>query len=178
MTMFKRLTWLLFVALFILVGSAASVSASIVESADKNFMWTKADHNSATVLTFNGIPEDFYMVNEAGGSWELFDKDDGFGFGVIELTFGKKDGSDDWWAINTSDFVLNLGSSIAFGFYFESPEYKYEFEKNTETTFFLYDGVMEVILTDVAPLHAPVPATILLFGSGLLGLVGMKRRKD
>ncbi len=184
MTMFKRLTWLLFVALFILVGSAASASASTA-IADENLMWSRTnDDVNLFGVKYNpaGTADSFYLYSDyTGGSLQLLSLDEDF-VDWQNIYFSEINGS--WWAHLADTFVvggsqqLNLGTDLQFGFFFDTPGSFYTYEKQEKNVYSLQNDTVVVNATDIAPLHAPVPATILLFGSGLLGLVGMKRRKD
>ena len=123
----------------------------------------------------------------AGVTLAIFDEEADFGVGpnlevdVPELIFW--DGVDTLSDIDTNsltidgDFVLAVsddggttwtGGDINPGSVFTVPE------ANTYSVNFAGFGGMEIVV-DLAPV--PVPAAVWLFGSGLLGLVGVARRR-
>lgn len=123
----------------------------------------------------------------AGVTLAIFDEAADFGVGsylevdVPELIFW--DGVDTLSDIDTNsltidgDFVLAVsadggttwtGGDINSGSEFTSPE------ANTYAVHFTGIGGTEIVV-DLAPV--PVPAAVWLFGSGLLGLVGVARRR-
>ncbi len=74
---------------------------------------------------------------------------------------------------------LNSGGQFAF-YFFDSNSNKYDISYTLGTgKYVLTDGSgnmsQRIDLHDAAPV--PIPASVILFGTGLLGLVGLKRRK-
>lgn len=203
MKMFKRLTWFLFVALFLLAGSAASASASPA-TADESLMWTALEPSInaiASEVLFESVPGssyDFYMFNYSNTeSMLISDPSLLFEYDGMSMSKGKADvffrhdKDQDNWVASIKDVEgdlvrsMDLGSELRFGFYFADEDkneiYNYTYEKDLSNQYSLsvlmaFPNTMQVDIIDAAPLSTPVPAAIFLFGSGLLGLVGLKRR--
>lgn len=76
--------------------------------------------------------------------------------------------------------TLNLNSGGQFAFYFFNSTSKYDISYTLSTGKYVLteaSGQMKqkIDLHDAAPV--PIPASVVLFGTGLAGLVGLKRRK-
>jgi len=78
---------------------------------------------------------------------------------------------------------LTLGSTPEFGFYFQDGSgnkyllYEIEEDPNgggTAWTLISKESGWEVSASDISPV--PIPAGVLLFGSGLVSLAGIRRR--
>jgi hypothetical protein len=184
MKMFKRLTWFLFVALFLLVGSAASASASTLST---NQIWAPTQESG---VEFKFGPEDNYSLYvDFLGSIEDEILLIGSGYSTAFMTFENEYSSVTITQCGSKyskkSYALSGGPNFIFSI-FEGDEMKVkkdlhylqivkdnyslganEFSDQIFGTFMVHD---------VVPLTAPVPAAIILFGSGLLGLVGLKRR--
>jgi hypothetical protein len=87
---------------------------------------------------------------------------------------------DTWYAGQTKGAAtLNLGSDLEFGFFFKNDEksiFEYDLQQSTSgDSYILSHGSMniQVVTSDVAPV--PLPASALLLGSGMVGLIAFGR---
>ncbi len=87
---------------------------------------------------------------------------------------------DTWYAGRTKGAAtLNLGSDLEFGFFFKNDEksiFEYDLQQSTSgDSYILSHGSMniQVVTSDVAPV--PLPASALLLGSGIVGLIAFGR---
>jgi len=169
MKKFKGMIVVLFVAcsVFLITGSAGAVSVWNVVHSSMTVM-----DSTATTLDGFGIYDTHVPGSEALLSYtNVFFNTVGIAtlnYVDAEKTFYYADGSK-FLTLSTDDFsfyysdvngnnVYSLeGSPVGIDLY--------SFENNK----FLAD--------DIKPSSVPIPAAVLLFGSGLAGLVGLKRRK-
>ena len=103
----------------------------------------------------------------------------GAGF-IFESTIATKKG-DEFWVGD-----LNIGDTAEFGLYFrEIDSYytkglSYLVSDNGDTyslkSVDVYDGIYGLTIDDVNPSPVPIPTAFLLLGSGLVGLVGFRRK--
>jgi len=86
-----------------------------------------------------------------------------------------------WWAgLTQGAQTLNLGLSNWFGFYFSDgsnpPYLSYALTSTGTDSYTLFESntSMTVMLHDADPV--PIPATVWIFGAGLMGIVGIRRK--
>ncbi|SLM30644.1 exported hypothetical protein [Desulfamplus magnetovallimortis] len=72
--------------------------------------------------------------------------------------------------------ALGIGATDTFSFYFNTPSSPEYGSYSTENSFSFMKGSSLVFVDDIKT-AVPIPATVFLFGTGLAGLVGLRRRK-
>lgn len=135
-------------------------------------------------ITPGAPPATFYMYDWGDTSNNLAIIADGhYDHGTVYLTAD----AGNWHAdLTPGGHSLALGSDGLFGFFFDgssSPppaDTSYLLEMSGTDSYLLTKDAMRVVISDAAPAPVPLPPTIVLFGSGLLGLVatGHARKKS
>lgn len=83
----------------------------------------------------------------------------------------------------TDNLFLSLGTDKKFLFYFYDLNNSYDAKayEQAENSEYLFTSAMSgelvVELHDIKPSAVPIPASVVLFGTGLAGLVGLRRRR-
>ncbi len=75
----------------------------------------------------------------------------------------------------SNQFVLGITDGI--NWFMDAGTGSFNFGANTETLYFDTEASNSVFLGDVTVSAVPVPAAVWLFGAGLMGLVGVARRR-
>ena len=180
--------------------SANAATCTTVSSTDRIIsgacVWDKTDVENFTTLTTSG--------DWSGSILGIFD---GNPVGNVYLPVDLSDGADtitfsqpgtDWFISNENGQSLNLGSTteVLFGIsndggnsWSSESHIEYRTSSAYELTFGDNGGSVTLTEIDLAPSSSfegsippgsqpvPIPAAVWLFGSGLLGLIGLSRRK-
>ena len=164
-----------------LISIVAGMSMSAMVSAVTIFTPTDGDVNTFDVSGFLGnIGPDFAIFANEGelGGTNRLDLDD---FDVVEFDEGPLG---NWTATNLNGDELDLGNAPRFIFavsdgndWIGGDAINYIVGPLPNATFVSF-GTDEPQLAAVDLTAVPVPAAVWLFGSGLLGLVGVARRKS
>ena len=185
-----KLTNIITMASFLLASSVASAAT----------IWAPTNEDTDFIqLDFAGTPVAGPGISTNGGTLALFDDSD---FGGTALVIGKEGGQVVFTDNNngscnaeffdkndTSDGSITLSDNANFmlgmdwgaGYYGDSNT---TLIRSPDTYLIVFDGLDgsgaeisgNTLAVDLAPV--PVPAAVWLFGSGLLGLVGIARRKQ
>ncbi len=96
-----------------------------------------------------------------------------------DLTFTK---TGDIFSVGVEGVNIELGDANEFGFYFKRSGSEYNIVSFPETTgsySLTFDDINSPTfqLSEVSPVPTPVPTAMLLLGSGLVGLAGLRRKK-
>ena len=184
-----KITHTIVVAVFAMASSVATAAT----------IWTPTNEDTDFIqLDFAGNPEAGRGISTNGGTLALFDDSD---FGGSALVIGEdggqvvfSDNNDGSWnaeffdVTNTSGGSITLSDNANFtlgmdwgsGYFGDSNA---TLISSPDTYLIVFDGVDgfqnpisgNTLAVDLAPI--PVPAAVWLFGSGLLGLAGVARRK-
>jgi hypothetical protein len=164
----------LLVATLIMACSTAASAATIT--------WEPNTGGNVTVNTFNLSGWDLGLFDDTAALTDA----NALNLGVsAEVSFTAA-GSGNWNAINLSGgSKLLLGGkqfvfAITDGFadnWFEATSATLQAVNTTNYEVTFANGVSQVYSFDAIPTVVPVPAAVWLFGSGLIGLVGLARRK-
>jgi hypothetical protein len=141
--------------------------------------WKQSDQGGffgGTALSGLAVSRVTDVLGESSGAW-LHDSSDG----VQELQRGTNLGSTGWLDNTTYEFDIVFGSSLVEVFVNDVKELSIEGSFNDGSFGFynysqsnvLYSAIDETITPPV-----PVPAAVWLFGSGLIGLVGIRRKSS
>lgn len=178
------LTLLAVMALVVIADSGAYAAVPAPE-----YVWSPTGAGSSSLYTYSiTLPSDW----SAGNSFAMYD----WGNSANTLTLVKpatglifapvtiSGDAGSGYTATSSAGSLNLGDTPQFGFSFSNP---------TSGTFYTYTlaslysgwtltnddiGSMISVQGSVAPSAVPIPGSVLLFGSGLLGLLGIGSRRD
>lgn len=183
-----------------LICTASTVATTGTANAT---VWNPTNEDTDFIqLDFGGTPGAGAGITTNGGILALFDDDTGFAGPALEIgTDGghvvfspKNDGSGDWIAdlyhigsiapedsINltgSTNFILGIDWGAG---YFGDTDYA--LTSTPDTYLIVFDGQDSqqgqisgnTLAVDLAPI--PVPAAAWLFGSGIVGLIGVARRK-
>jgi hypothetical protein len=176
-------------ASFLLASSVASAAT----------IWAPTNEDTDFIqLDFAGTPEAGRGISTNGGTLALFDDSD---FGGTALVIGEAggqvvftDNNDGSWNAEFFDISNTSGGSITLsgnanftlgmdwgmGYYGDSNA---TLTSSPDTYLIVFDGLRgpedhitgNTLAVDLAPI--PVPAAVWLFGTGLIGLVAVARRK-
>jgi hypothetical protein len=173
-----------------LAATALMTASSVAFSAT---IWTPTNEDT------DFIQFDFAGITTDGGTLALFDDDTGFaGTALVIGSSGGNvvftDNSDGSWdaqffdVFNTPGATITLagGNNFVLGIDWGAGyagDTSYSLQSSPDTYLINFDGVAadgssksgSTLAVDLAPI--PVPAAVWLFGSGLLGLVGVARRR-
>lgn len=187
-----------FLLLFQLAFSSSSVASVALNINDPNPGWHTIVLDAVTfTVTENGtvggvIFEDFFLgPNTSSGSHVTtvmtVQIDGGVPFavagntpnGTSSSTVSLLDPDDLWFNILTSDeFAVTVGQTVTIGgtSIFSNPELA-PINTGFDQTAFLWEDDSIALSNPTSLNPIPVPAAIWLFGSGLIGLFGLVRRK-
>lgn len=184
-----KLTHIIATATFLLASSAATAAT----------IWEPTNEDTDFIqLDFAGVPDAGPGISTNGGTLALFDDSD---FGGNALVIGESGGQvvftdnmDGSWNAEFFDVGSSSGGSITLsddaqfvlgmdwgaGYYGDT---NYSLVSSPDTYMILFDGVAadgksvsgNTLAVDLQPI--PVPAAVWLFGTGLLGLVAVARRR-
>ena len=164
----------------ILLAAALMACSSIASAA--TVIWEPTSGGTVTVNTFN----------LSGYDLGLFDDTDSFIdanalllAGSDEISFSAL-GAGDWEAKSlatnntktlTSSKQFALAITDGAGSWFEAVNAVQQSAGTSNYEVFFSNGTSDVFTFDATPTVVPVPAAVWLFGSGLIGLAGIARRK-
>ena len=162
----------------ILLAAALMACSSIASAA--TVIWEPTSSGTVTVNTFN----------LSGWDLGLFDDSDAFTdanaliLGVSDEISFSAAGSGDWYAIRSTGDTKLLSGSKQFALaitdgtdWFEAVNAIQQAAGTSNYEVFFSNGISDVFTFDATPTVIPVPAAVWLFGSGLIGLAGIARRK-
>ena len=179
----------------ILITSVSFIPIS-VEAAT---IWAPTNEDTDFIQLNFGGPGPGSGISTNGGTLALFDDDTGFAGPALEIGQNGghvvfSDNGDGSWGAEVFDVTNTSGGSITLsnnanfvlgmdwglGYFAESNA---SLVSAPDTYLIVFDGLDgferpisgNTLAVDLAPI--PVPAAVWLFGSGLLGLAGMARRK-
>ena len=185
-----KFTHIITMASFLLASSVASAAT----------IWAPTNEDTDFIqLDFAGTPDAGRGISTNGGTLALFDDSD---FGGTALVIGQQggqvvfsDNNDGSWNAEffdvskasggsitlSGDNSFSLGMDWSAGYYGDSNA---TLISSPDTYLIIFDGLDgsgakisgNTLAVDLAPV--PVPAAVWLFGSGLLGLVGIARRRQ
>lgn len=179
----KNLTVAFLAAVAIVFCFSVSTQAATI---DYDGAWYPADQRNAYFLEFDRASSDIslYMYDYDTGPTDndLLVVSNPTGRDSQQVWFILDNGT--WYAgLEEGDKDLTLGSTPEFGFYFQDGSgnkyllYEIEEDPNgggTAWTLISKESGWEVSASDISPV--PIPAGVLLFGSGLVSLAGIRRR--
>jgi hypothetical protein len=135
-------------------------------------------------VTPSSGPGSLYLYDWGAISSDLQLISDGtYSFTVVYIWWDTGD-SKYYAGFSDSDKGLDLGDDTQFGFYFKKSNKHTLYSIVTNSPNFSYNIIddqaggdssnMEVQITRAAPI--PIPSTVWIFGAGLIGLVGIRRK--
>lgn len=141
-----------------------------------------ANSDDTAYFSFTYDPDDinnesFWMFDWNNPSNVLQVIPENGGAGIV--TFSNSTGS---WIATNGNGTLTFHSDAIFGFYFQIADgdpIEYNYEQIGNLDWYEFTGVdadtdMIVMAHDINPI--PIPTTALIFGTGLIGLVGIRRK--
>jgi len=155
-------------SVFLITGSAGAVSVWNVVHSSMTVM-----DSTATTTTLDGFGiYDPYV----SGSKALLSYTNVFFSTVGIATLNYVDAEKTFYADGSKFLTL---STDDFSFYYSDVNGKkfYDLEGSSVGTDLYSFSNDKFLADDIKPSSVPIPAAVLLFGSGLAGLVGLKRRK-
>ncbi|MBF0258989.1 MAG: VPLPA-CTERM sorting domain-containing protein [Desulfamplus sp.] len=172
-------------SVFTMAGSA--LAASVWEARDSSVPYelifqidfTNFQQSYANSKFETGEEFGMYATNFLGNTTQYYSLFDHTSLPMKELTLN--------YDPNTKSFSNGVdvkGSNGTFSFYYKDSSGTYSSLEGTlvpgsSDSYFFQGNYMDEIVKfhDLVPSAVPIPATVLLFGTGLAGLVGLRRRK-
>ncbi len=162
-------------AAFLIMAQPSVSNAAIYEGA-----WTSNDNADWFAVKFTfGVPSAFSMYdwNDSSNSLEIFSVNDSFGAKSVFFT----QSNSTWYAgLTEGALTFDPGDDLFFGFFFgdgtnEYCDYDLKVVEMNEVYRLSHESSDIIIVTsDVQAV--PIPASALLLGSGMVGLIGFGKR--
>lgn len=169
---------------FSLLLPVQSVFADVIP-ADENTLWTKIDGEVDVTdilasLSMGGLTGDQEFGLFCGD--QTLTLLNSSSLTTVQINFAS---TGTGWTISAGSDSLTIEGDLAWGFYFGDTagtySYNYEQQGKTDTFYLTCDGFEDVTISvvdvEVVSSKLPVPTTMLLLGSGLMGMAGFTRRK-
>jgi len=168
-----------------LVAAVLIMAQASVSNADPySGAWLPNDPTDFFAVEFSAGPDagsfSMYDWGDTDSSLEIFSLSSTTGSQSVHFT----QNTGTWYAgLSLGATTLDLGSDLEFGFFFgdgtsSSPYYEYDLvviEAGEVYQLSHASSDISVLTSDVAPV--PIPASVLLLGSGLVGLIGFGKRR-
>lgn len=167
------------------------VGAANATTGESSYLWTGIVDGTISVTNMYKTPSSFgiYSWENKAASMPLFTSlDTNYLRTLSVFVETNKTGVDSTKTFKvgrsygTTTDTLMLGSTSQFGFYFTDSNgisNTYALSGNASAGWDLSHGGMDIHITgDVTPTPTPIPGAVLLFGSSLLGLLGIGNRKN
>ena len=176
----KILLGMMIVAALLIMAQPSVSNAAIYEGA-----WTSNDNADWFAVKFTfGVPSAFSMYDwgNTGSTLEILPM--GALFDSATVFFTQSNGN--WFASltdgGTTATDLNLGNDTLFGLFFgdgtQASHFSYDVQVDipNEQYILTHPNFLGTIITtsDIQPV--PIPASVLLLGSGMVGLIGFGKR--
>nr|WP_319392948.1 hypothetical protein [uncultured Desulfobacter sp.] len=146
--------------------------------------WQSTDNSIMATMEFSGSTFGFYDYNDESSYQDLTNGSNTFSISGDQVKVTSMDGSTDLFEISLNDgaaqfgFYMKEANGSTVTFYKEADVTYYE---NSDVWALDFDGKGTLLLGNAFPselgsVNTPVPTAMLLLGSGLVGLVGFKRK--
>jgi hypothetical protein len=132
---------------------------------DSDILYTK---NASAVLDFDPLPSDAssFRIQSVSFKWLVLDATNGIDFGLDVFDDVSENWIDNFFHVNyTGNFAYGETGTITFNNALEITRLR------------IHDcGILDVGMDNLALSTVPIPGTLWIFGAGIVGLVGIRRK--